>query len=114
MKSTVKVNIEVDAKEFFSNILGSSPFHWEWWTGAEYDEGFDWETYPTDWGLPFLTVSILDPDDENEEKELTTKVCLNDLVRAYTRSEHRDWENHDASSSDRILQIVVFGEVVYA
>lgn len=109
----VTVTQEVNAKEFFSNILGSSPFHWEWWTQEEYDEGYDWDTHPTDWGLPFLTVSILDPDDEDEEKEITKKLSLNDLVQAYTRSGHRDWENHDASSSDNVLQIAVFGEILY-
>jgi hypothetical protein len=110
----VTVTQEVDAQQFFEELLGASPFSWEWWTQAEYDEGYDWDTYPTDWGKPFLTVSILDPDDENEERTVTRRLCLNDLVRAHEKSGHKNWQNHDTNTADMVLQWATFGEYVYA
>lgn len=103
----------MDAQQFFEELLGAGPFRWDWWTAVTYDEGYQWDKYPTDWGLPFLTVSILDPDDEDEEKEITKKLSLNDLVRAYNNSGQTQWDNHDTNSSDNVLQLAVFGEIIY-
>jgi hypothetical protein len=114
MKSTVTLRQEVDAQEFFENLLGSGWETWQWWHTAEYTEGYEWDKFPSDFGTPFLTVGICDPDDENEEQTITKSLSLNDLLEAYEKASHLNWEDHDACSGDYVMQIAVFGKAVYA
>ena len=111
MSTTVQVSI--DRKEFIGNIVGSSFWVYSWWTEVRYDEGFDWDTYPEDNDTPFLTLSIIDPDDDDEERTLTKKVSVNDIATAFVKSECRSYDDIDAPQGDSILQYVFFDEYTY-
>lgn len=110
---TITISKQVQADEFFWNLLGSAWESWDWWHVVEYDNGYDWDTYPGDWDKPFLTVGICDPDEDDETATVTKKLSLNDLLKAYRETPNLDWENHEAWSGDCVLQTAVLGTVVY-
>jgi len=107
------VTIELDRSDFLYEILGSSFYYWDWWHRAEYDEGYDWDTYPDSNDKKFLSLAIQDPDDETERKTIRKKVSVNDIVRAYEKSGYKTYSDLDAASSDFIMQCVFFDEAVY-
>jgi hypothetical protein len=116
LRNTVTLTQEVDAQEFFENLLGSAWETWTWWHVAKYANGYEWDKYPTDQNEPFLTVGICDPDDDNEEATVTKSLSLNDLVKAYGKAQgyaHLNWEDHDSCTGDIVMQTAVLGEVVY-
>jgi hypothetical protein len=108
------VTLQVPTKDFLHEILGSAFTHWSWWHEETYDEGYDWKTYPTDHDLPFLTLGICDPEDDEEERTITKKVSVNDIAKGFVASEYPRWTDLDAGSSDCIMQAVMFGKVIYA
>ncbi len=113
LRNTVTLTQEVDAQEFFENLLGSAWETWAWWHTVGFSEGYDWDTYPADWNEKFLTVGICDPDDETEEATITKSLSLNDLVGAYTKNPIGDWDDHDACTGDAVMQTAVLGKAVY-
>jgi len=120
-ETSLIITTKVSAQEFVENLLGSAFATWWWWNIVKYDEGFDWDIFPADLDRPYLTLGIQIEGDETDEDGYpllnTKKVCVNDLVRAYEALQNSgyrlDWENHDASSSDCVLQQAVFGKVIW-
>lgn len=111
----MKIILEVEQKDFLPEILGSAYTTWSWWHEETYDEGYEWNKYPTDNDLPFLTLGICDPDDENEERTITKKLSVNDIARGFVKSGAHSWQNLDAGSSDWIMQCAFFDntEAIY-
>jgi hypothetical protein len=114
-KHRVAVLTRVDPQEFLQNLLGASGTDWDWWMTVEFDEGYDWDTHPTDPDHAFLTLGIEHPSEEG--LEFTRKVSASDLRQAHDACIEEGyafaWDNHDASSADSVLQMAVLGEVVY-
>jgi hypothetical protein len=112
--TTVKIEQDVEAADFWSAVMGSAGTSWGWWLGEEYLSG--------SWDVPgVVRLTITDPDDE--DKAISKDVTLDDLVEAYKKAvvtsrdpftgANLEWDNLDASGSDCILQTAVLGEVVY-
>lgn len=106
-------------KELWSEILGSGWETWDWWQGHEYAPGADWDQPGS------LTVTVVSPDDDADTVTVTVSVeqvaaALDVAIRAglvdactgvpISRSDEFDW---DACSGDTVMQMAVFGEVVY-
>jgi hypothetical protein len=112
---TFTLTAKVPAQDFVENLLGSAFETCPWWQDVTYADGYEWDTHPSDRDLPFLTLVVDDPMDEDET--VTKQVSVNDLVKAYsalvTKGYELDWEDHDAYSADGVIQQAVFGEVVY-
>ena len=113
--SDITVTINIKQGEFLDEILGSAYETWSWWHEETYDEGYGWDTYPTDNDLPFLTLGICDPDDEDEERTITKKLSVNDIANGFAKSGIHSWQNLDAASSDCIMQCAFFDstEAIY-
>jgi hypothetical protein len=118
---TVTIQTEAPLGDFMSHLLGSAFETWSWWHEVTYAEGYDWETFPDDLDQPYLTLGIEDPNGEEDEEgfmpSITKTFSVNDLVKAYGEMPHkyrRQWDDHDASSADCVLQYAVLGEVTYA
>lgn len=111
---TVKVSREMDRDELWSNVFGTAGESWSWWRGIAYRDGATWES-PGESGHVILRVE--DPD--NDGKVIEKRVGIDDVVCAaewYVRSGYEKLaplDDLDASASDVILQLMVFGEVVY-
>ena len=99
---------EVDANEFWSSVFGSC---WEthpWWQDFKFEDGSSWDVA----GCVHITAES--PEDESET--IARHICLPDVVRAYNvakESYQIDWEELDASTSDVIIQIAVYGEAIF-
>ena len=110
---SVVIKREMDDVEFWSSIMGSSEFPHEWWLKIKYHGEADWDKPGT------VTVTGLDGEtDEPVSKTLT----IEDLVCAYEAAITKpyyhcgmkvDIDNMDDCSSDIVLQLAVFGDVVY-
>lgn len=108
---TVIIKREMDDVEFWSSIMGSSEFPHEWWLKIKYHGETDWDKPGT------VTVTALGEDNEPVAKTLT----IDDLVSAYEavidKQYHHcgmkvDIDNMDDCSSDMVLQMAVFGDVI--
>jgi hypothetical protein len=111
----MKITLELDRDTFFREILGSAFTTWSWWHEETYDAGYSWKQYPDDPDLPFLTLGICDPDDDEEEETIVKKLSLNDIARGFCKSGARSWVELDAGSSDWIMQCAFFdsSEAIY-
>lgn len=113
MSSKIVLPVEVDAEDFWSNVLGSAWETWDWWVRLDYSEGSDWDK------LGEITITAQDPnaDWEDEQPTITKTLTVEDLAAAYGKciSEgHRfNLEDLDASDGDCVIQMAMFGEVVY-
>lgn len=108
----IVIPVQVEPEEFWSNLLGSAWEDWDWWQSIKYSEGSQWDK------VGEITVSITDPDDEEEEEVITKTLGVQDLADAYAKyiSQTKNtvnWEDFDACSGDAVLQIAVLGEIVY-
>jgi hypothetical protein len=111
----MKIILEIEQKDFLPEILGSAYTTWSWWHEETYDEGYEWNKYPSDNDLPFLTLGICDPDDEQEERTITKKLSVNDIARGFVKSGYQKWTGLDSGSSDWIMQCAFFDstEAIY-
>lgn len=113
MKDTVTITREINKTDFWSNIMGSLSFSFDWWLSVKYLNGADWDK-PGEVQLGIL--------DENNEKLFRT-LTLEDLVTAYTLVIDKgyyhcngmpvDIEDMDECTSDMVLQAAMLGDVVY-
>ena len=122
----MKVEIELSREQIedtLSGVLGACFSHWSWWQLVEYEEGFDWDTYPADLEEKFITVGIEDPaypedllQDEDDKLPLVEKkLSVADILRAWSVCSVKGYQmsDEDAISSDAVMQTAVLGEVTY-
>lgn len=109
----ITIPVQVEPEEFWSNVLGSGWEDWDWWETISYSEGSAWDK------VGEITISITDPDDE--EQVITKTLGVQDLANAYAelvskegyRRQQLNWEDLDAVYGDCVLQVAVLGEVIY-
>lgn len=114
MTETVTIEVEIDAQELWSGVLGSAYESFEWWLGEKYVGDADWET-------PGQVIITYEDPDTNEAKRKTLDV--NDFARAYQMalknknyhcgSYKIDIEDPDACVGDIVMQYAIFGEIIY-
>jgi hypothetical protein len=114
MSEMVIVPVQMEAEEVWSNVLGSAWEDWDWWQKIEYSEGSDWDK------VGEITVSITDPNDEEEEQVITKTLGVQDLANAYAELVSKNYggtnlniHDLDAVYGDCVLQQAVLGDVVY-
>lgn len=99
----------------WGNIFGASAGMWSWWRGITHIIG-DWDTP----GRVLLTIE--DPDHEGRviNRALNADAVFAALAKAtelypwhFIRDHRNGLLDLDAVSSDVVLQVAVFGEVVY-
>jgi hypothetical protein len=110
--TVVTVPYKIDGLEFWSSILGSTEFQAEWWVRVKYEGD-------AEWNVPGVVhITALNGDNEPTTKSLT----LGDLVLAYTHVIDKEYhhcgapvniEDMDECASDMVLQVAMFGEVIY-
>jgi hypothetical protein len=109
----MRIEMEVDAQEFVEHVLGSCFDTWSWWQTVKYDEGYSWDVFPDDHDLTYFTIGATDPDDVEEKRQVTKRMSVNDIAKAFVVSGHRNYEDMDASSADWVMQHALFGEAIY-
>lgn len=112
MSSIITVPVQFKAEDFWSEIMGSAWESWDWWVTLDYSEGADWDK------VGEITVTSWDGEGECEEDGTLTKtLTIQDLAEAYGKclAEGCRINIHDldACQGDQILQMAMFGEIVY-
>lgn len=110
MKITIPKRI--DADELWSDVFGSGWETYEWWYGHRYEDGADWDK---------AGVAVITSASEDGEGQYITPITIDDLVLAYTRLSQSDYTHcggftldaPDACTGDAILQLCIYGELVF-
>ena len=114
-----KVNIEVqfDLEEWWSAIFGCAYESLPWWFGEKFHDGGSWE-FPSD--VTLVSESPFDETDEfdSEVKSVTKRFTVEDIRAAFNKAvaekpDLLDLDSYDCYSGDYILQIAMYGEVVF-
>lgn len=110
----VSINIEVDPLELWISVMGSA---WEQagdhFLEANYLSG-DWDE---------IGVLELTGENPNGEGIITKKIGINEILEAYAEAINRghhhcncsmvDLENYDSCAGDIILQLALYGELIF-
>lgn len=109
-QTKVKIEFEVDAQELWSTVFGSSPFSFgDHFTEAEYLDDANWER------MGRITVEGYDENDNLVKKTLD----VNDLAKALPIANQQvymdlfNFDNYDSICADAVMQVAVFGKVIY-
>ena len=107
-----KIEFEVDDKELWSTVFGSSPFSFgrgEWFPEAEFLGDADWETVGQ--------IKVLGIDDD--ENEIEKVLGIEDLAKALPIANQQvymdlfNFDKYDSICADAVLQVAMFGKVIY-
>lgn len=108
--SKVKIEFEVDAQQLWEVVFGSSPFSFgDHFTEAEYLPNANWET------MGQIRVTGLNEKDE----EVTKVLSVDDLAKALPIANQQvymdlfNFDQYDSICSDAVLQVAMFGKVIY-
>lgn len=102
---TVRLVVDVDARELWSNVFGSGFETYPWWDAVEYYDGADWDTPGS------VRLWVIDPDTGESEGRGTVTVFR--LAEAVSKLPHiaSRWHDMDADDADQVLQMAILGEV---
>ena len=110
MSAMIIVPVSVKAEDFWSEVLGSG---WEsspWWTNIEYGEGSDWDK------VGELTITGWSAEGEDQGSTVKT-LNIGDLAEAFGKCIAEGYrvnlEDLDADSGDAVIQMAVYGEVLF-
>jgi len=111
------IEVEVSNQDLWEAVFGSDLYGaGPWWRKLGYHDGADSDT------IGLVEVWVDNPDDE--EQVLKVKVKIDDLIKALQIVYQKgithcggifvwDLENYDSCTADYLLQIAIFGEVIY-
>lgn len=104
------IKFEVDDVELWSAVFGSSAFSFgDWFTECDYLDGADWDK------VGRVKLTGVDADGQEITKTLGIKDIANALPIA-NQQVHMDlfnFDNYDAICADAVLQVAIFGEVIF-
>lgn len=109
------ITITVKDEQLWSAVLGSAFETWSWWRDVSYPTGSDWETPGT------VMLTLDDPEHgESDGVLLSRTLTIDDIVRGYQlllqqfQFDVTPYDlDFDAVSGDAVLQLAIFGELVY-
>lgn len=113
MGDKVVVPLALDTDEIWSDVFGSGYEYSPWWVRVSYSPGADWDVAGT------ATIKHWGKDDDTVLE--ITQVTIEDIANAYAKLIADKWthcggcglDDPDACSSDVVLQVAIFGEIVY-
>lgn len=104
------ITFEVDDQELWSSVFGSRPFSFgDHFTDAEYIGDSDWDN-PGE-----IKVTGTDENDQ----EITKTIRVEDLAKALPIANSQvymdlfNFDNYDSICADAVLQVALFGKVIY-
>ena len=106
------ISFEIDDQELWSTVFGSSPFSFgrgEWFPEAEFLGEADWET------VGQIDIVGIDEDGTRKRKILDVHDLASALPIA-NKQVHMDLFNldkYDSICADAVLQVAMFGKVIY-
>jgi len=107
----IVVPVQVSAVDFWSNIMGSAWESMDWWSAVSFAEGSEWDKPGQ------VIITGIEDLESGEEKPITKTLNIQDLVEAYSNCLAQGYrfniEDFDAYEGDAVIQMAIFGEVVY-
>ena len=110
MSDKITIKFDVLRQDLWEAVFGSSPFSFgDHFTEADYSEGADWNKIGT------VTVTGID----DNEQEVTKTIGIEELATALPIANEQvymdlfNFENYDSICADAVLQVAVFGKVIY-
>lgn len=104
------IKFVVDDQELWEAIFGSEPFSFgDHFTRAEYLDDANWNK------IGRVKITGINDDDA----EITKTIGLNDLASALPVANEQvsmdlfNFDNYDAICADAVLQVAIFGKVIY-
>lgn len=104
------IQFEIDDVELWSSVFGSSPFSFgDHFTEAEYKDGADWDKPGR--------ITITGEDEDGQE--VTKTIGIKELAEALPIANKEvymdlfNFDNYDSICADAVLQVAVFGKVIY-
>lgn len=114
---TITTKSHVDVKAFVEAILESGYGVYPWYGETEFVDGWSLDLLPpSNLHIPFITISTWDANSDSEVDYHPTTLSIDDLVEAYQQAVEgrtETWEDVDADFGDHIIQLAVFGTVVF-
>lgn len=110
MTETVVIPVRIPADDLWSAVFGSAFETWSWYYSVDYIEG--------DWDVPGK-VMIMAWDGVHEDYDHLNEyvIDLDDLVEAYTKYVNLGYktmyDDLDAVYGDVVVQLAMYGEVIY-
>jgi hypothetical protein len=106
------ISFEIDDQELWSTVFGSSPFSFgrgEWFPEAEYLGETDWDKAGQ------IKIVGIDDDENRIEKILDVHDLANALPIAnkLVNMDLFDLDEYDSICGDAVLQVAMFGKVIY-
>lgn len=107
--------VPVNEAELWSSTFGSGWETYSWWIQYRFIEG--------DWDVPGKV--YLKADDPNSDEYIQRELTVNDLLEAWQKilnipggvwhcgQQMNDIDDFDACVGDNVLQMAMFGEIVY-
>lgn len=114
---TMTTKVEIPAKELSWVLIGAieQGFGWFGWPTNGRGRGMTIDEYFLEDG--YIDLPYLDEEDEWVEGRITVQWMVNAVQKFFTGRNISSWEQYeeiqDAATDDCILQIAVFGEVIY-
>jgi len=109
------LHIPVPTGDLMLGVLGAGYSTYEWWTGCDYDMDYEDDRLPPLDNIPYVRLSIIDPD--NEERRITKWLSVEDIVQGVNAVVAQcpwvRWDDLDATDADMVLQYAMLGEVIY-
>ena len=119
--SEVTVSIPIDTDELWYAVFGSGWENHDWWSKIVYKGDTAWDKA----GKVILSIANPEGDSNGKSRVVTRTLDVEDLKRALSitmakgyrdactgRSEWLSFE-YDSCEGDAILQVAIFGEVIY-
>ena len=110
MPENIIIPVSIDSDFFWSNVLGSG---WEdspWWTSVAYSEGSAWDK------VGELVVTGWSAEGE-DEPPVVKSLNIGDLAEAFGKCIAKGYrlnpEDLDSEMGDAVIQMAVYGELVY-
>jgi hypothetical protein len=111
----ILVAIPMDKDDLWSEVFGSGWEHQPWWVECQYLVG-DWATNGK------VVMHYCDPEDDSVPVQKSDIITIESIADAYsflllddfTHCFGEPLSESDACTSDAILQIAVFGELLYS
>lgn len=115
----VRINVEVPAEELWSAVFGSGfesdAVNDEWLTGIKFIDG--------SWGIPgVVELTYLDEDEKPHKQFYNAHDLAGALSTAMAKGYNHspcggkidmDFSNYDSCVGDLLLQVMVYGELIY-
>lgn len=114
-----EIKKEIEAEGLWSGVFGAIYGTGYWLRKIKFLGNADWDV------MGQVEISIMDPEYDDAEKVVTKTIGIEELVEALVKTMElgyhhcgyridEDFDSYDSCVADVVLQVAVFGKLIYA